>query len=407
MNMITDNFESKSKFVVYLLLLLNCLSPLAAIVIAPSLPQMQAEFAHVPNVEFLVPVALTIPGLLVALFSPVVGTLADRFGRKNLLVGATFIYSFIGVLPFFLHDLYQIIGSRVLLGIAEAVIVTVSTALIGDYYFGTLRSKYLALQTTFASCSAILFFAIGGVLGEFGWRIPYIVYAVPVVLGILSIFMLWEPNKADLENDNDADTAKVIFRPQLLFFICAITCIGGIAFMFLQIQLAYILNYVGENSIKIAGYIASACSAFIVAGTLSIHIFSRLKMKVGHNLFIAFGFIGLSFLLMSQATSSSQILWYALINGFGCGLMLPTLAIWNMKNLPWHKRGIGTGMWYGSYSLGAFISPILFVALTKMNGSLFVTLNWAAWVLILMSIIALGFAVFKVVQPRITQSHKI
>lgn len=404
MNMISDNFESKSKFVAYLLLILNCLSPMAAIVIAPSLPQMQAEFSHIPNVEFLVPIALTIPGLLVALFSPVVGLIADKYGRKKMLVTATFVYSLIGILPLFLHSLYAIIGSRVILGMAEAVIVTLSTTLIGDYYSGAVRQRYLALQTTFASSSAILFFMIGGVLGEFGWRVPYVVYAVPVVLGILGAFMLWEPKQQQMSADDDHESQAVTFQPKLLFFICVVTCIGALAFMILQIQMAFILGSIGETSPKVAGNISSVCSALIVAGTLSVHVFSRLKFKVGHNLFIAFGLIGLSFLLMSHATSADQVLLYALLNGFGCGLLLPTLAIWNMKNLPWFKRGIGTGMWYGSYCLGMFFSPILFVAATKFTGNLFNTLTLAGWVLIPLALIALvlGFVKGTSTQPIAT-----
>lgn len=395
MEMIQDKSPSKSRMVAYLLLILNCLSPMAAIVIAPSLPQMQAEFSHIPNVEFLVPIALTIPGLLVALLSPVVGIFADKFGRKKFLVTATFVYSVIGVLPLFLHSLYMIIGSRVILGMAEAVIVTLSTTLIGDYYSGALRQRYLALQTTFASSSAILFFIIGGALGELGWRVPYVVYAVPVVLGILGAFMLWEPEKKSMASEENDVTAAHIFRPKLLAFICAVTCIGALAFMVLQIQMAFILNAIGEPSPKVAGNISSICSALIVVGTLSVHLFHRMKFNVGHNLFIAFGLIGLSFVLMAKASTAQDVLIYSLLNGFGCGLLLPTLAIWNMKNLPWFKRGMGTGMWYGSYCLGMFLSPILFVMATKFSGNLFATLAWAGWVLIPLAIIALLMSFMK------------
>jgi MFS family permease len=410
MNVISDKFGSNSKFVVYLLLFLNCLSPMAAIVIAPSLPQMQAEFKQIPNVEFLVPIALTIPGLLVALLSPIVGGLADKYGRKKLLVVATFIYSIIGVLPLFLGSLYLIIVSRVLLGMAEAVIVTLSTTLIGDYYSGVLRQRYLALQTTCASASAILFFMVGGILGEFGWRVPYVVYALPIILGILSIYMLWEPKQQHMADDEECDQAgaAISFQPKLLGFICAVTCVGAIAFMFLQIQMAYILGEMGEHSPKVAGSIASACSVLIVTGTLSLHLFNRMKFKVGHNLFIAFGLISVSFILMSQASNAHDALLAALLNGFGCGLLLPTLAIWNMKNLPWYRRGLGTGMWYGSYCLGMFFSPIIFVATTKITGNLFHTLSIAGWILMPIALIALLLGFVKLPQAKtLAQAKKV
>lgn len=396
--MINQNNRSKSKIVAYLLLILNCLSPMAAIIIAPSLPQMQQYFANVPNVEFLVPMALTIPGLLVALCSPVVGILSDKFGRKTLLVYATFAYSLLGVLPFWLDNLYVIIASRVLLGCAEGVIVTVSTTLIGDYYQGVIRQRYLALQTTFASSSAILFFMIGGALGEMGWRVPYMMYLVPIILAILSLFILWEPDRDQVLADDTSDDSKVAFRPGLLAFICFVTFIGAISFMVMQIQMAYVLGLLGENSPQVAGNIASAGSALIVIGTLSIHVLSKIGLRTSHNLFIAFGLIGLSFILISGVENTSQLLTYALINGLGCGLLLPTLAIWNMRELPGFKRGMGTGMWYGSYCLGMFFSPIIVVAGSKVVGGLLPMLNVLGCILIPLAFIALAVSFLKIGQ---------
>lgn len=380
----------KATLATYLLLLINCLAPMAAIVIAPSLPQMQAHFADVPNVEFLVPVALTIPGLLVALLSPVVGILADRFGRKPMLIWAIVTYGMLGILPMCLDSLYAIIASRVALGCAEAVIVTISTTLIGDYYSGAQRRKYLALQTTFASASAILFFIIGGALGEFGWRVPYIVYAVPLLMAVFSQLLLWEPKASDMARaqEEEACSGAQVFRPGLLLGICLITFVGAVVFMVLQIQLAYLLAGVGEHSPRTAGSIASACSVMIVLGTLAVHLLTRLGLRVPHCLALAFGLIAVSFLLIPGVSNSGGMLWVALINGLGCGLLLPTLAIWNMRELPWLRRGLGTGMWYGSYCLGMFLSPILVVAVTKTSGNLAITIGWLGGCLIPIAVAA-------------------
>lgn len=384
----------RQRMTTYLLLLLNCLSPLAAIILAPSLPQMQAHFAHVPNVEFLVPVSLTIPGLIVALLSPLVGWLADLVGRKRLLVAATFLFGLLGVLPMFLDSLHGIIASRIGLGIVEAAVVTISTALIGDYYRGALRRRYLALQTTFASSSAIVFFLIGGMLGEFGWRVPYLVYPLCVILAGLAWWLLWEPVRgaaAQDEADADGDEAQSL-RPMLTGLICLLTLVGGMAFMLLQLNLAYLLGSIGEPSPKVAGMVASACSALIVAGTLSVHLLLRLRLRISHCLALAFGLIGLSFLMVAVAGDTQSMLAASLVNGLGCGLMLPSLAIWNMRELPWHKRGLGTGLWYGSFSLGTFFSPIVVVAITKVSGSTAITVGWSAWMVLPIAAVALAIA---------------
>ncbi|MFY0751802.1 MFS transporter [Pseudomonas sp. NFX5] len=395
MNAPTRVTQSKATLATYLLLLINCLSPMAAIVVAPSLPQMQAHFSDVPNVEFLIPVALTIPGLLVALLSPLVGVLADRYGRKQLLVASIVGYGVFGLMPMFLDSLYAIIVSRIALGCVEAVVVTISTMLIGDYYSGAQRQKYLALQTTFASSSAILFFMVGGALGELGWRMPYVVYAVPLALALLSKVMLWEPRAASMASDEEQARNNVSFRPVLMLGICVVTFIGAVMFMILQIQMAYLLGDIGEPSPQTAGLVASACSVMIVLGTLSVHLLTRLGLRTPHCLALAFGLIATSFLLIPAMHTWQAIMVVALINGLGCGLMLPTLAIWNMRELPWQRRGLGTGMWYGSYCLGMFFSPILVVAVGKVSGSLATTIGWAGWLCLPVVLLALGASLVK------------
>ncbi len=393
--------SSVARIATYLLLLINCLAPMAAIVVAPSLPQMQAHFADVSNVQFLVPISLAVPGLMVALLGPLMGIVADRLGRKRLLLLAMVGYGCMGVLPLFLESLHAIIISRILLGCMEAVVVTISTTLIGDYYSGALRQRYLALQTTFAASSAILFFMIGGALGELGWRMPYMVYVVALVMAVFAYFLLWEPQRQRLSADDaeEASQQAKAFRPALLAVICLVTLVGGVAFMVLQIQLAYLLRDIGQASPSTAGMIASACSVMIVLGTLSVHLLLRLKLRIPHCLAVAFGLIGCSFLLVPWADRASLILMVALINGLGCGLMLPSLAIWNMRELPWQRRAFGTGAWYGSYSLGAFLSPILVVAVTAHTQGLAATVGLAAWVLLPMAVIALLCAFCS--RPRI------
>jgi MFS family permease len=59
---------------------------MAIISLVPVMPLLSQEFSSVSNSEALVPIALTIPALCVAIFSPIAGLLSDRIGRKMLLL---------------------------------------------------------------------------------------------------------------------------------------------------------------------------------------------------------------------------------------------------------------------------------------------------------------------------------
>lgn len=86
-----------------IILILAAIMPVMAVIsLVPVLPMLLEEFKLVDGYEVLVPIAMTIPALCVALFSPLAGAISDKMGRKPLLIIALIIYSVIGILPYFL-----------------------------------------------------------------------------------------------------------------------------------------------------------------------------------------------------------------------------------------------------------------------------------------------------------------
>lgn len=390
----------KSGFTTLLLLLFVCLSPMAAIVMAPSLPKIQQHFAHVPHIEYLTPIALTIPGLVMAIVSPLVGFLADKFGRKKLLILSTVAYGIVGLAPMFLDQFYLILISRVILGFFEAVVLTVSTTLIGDYYSPQLRQRYLALQVTAASTSAILFFTLGGYLGGISWRLAFIVYAVPLIFAVLGQMLLWEPQirrrqDDDLQTEISDSTETLKFRPSFMLAIWITAFIAAVTFMILQIQIPYLLNAIGESSPKTAGNIAALSTVFVVLGTLTVQYMIKKSTAMSLNLLIGFGLIGISFMLLATAQSAQEVLIYAIINSFGSGILLPSVTFWNMRHLPQEKRGLGTGIWNSFYNFGMFSSPILVVYLNGFTGSLKMTLAQLGPLLLAFAVFCIAFDIFR------------
>ncbi len=95
-----------------------------------------------------------------------------------------------------MDGLAEILATRVLVGICEAAIMTVCTALIVDYFHDQRRNRYLAAQTVATTLAATVFIAVGGALGGGGWHTPFWVYAISLVIAVPMIFVLWEPRSA-------------------------------------------------------------------------------------------------------------------------------------------------------------------------------------------------------------------
>ena len=97
-----------------ILLVTAGLTSLATAVLGPSLPKMQEHFASTPGADYLVPLSLTVPMLVMALLSVFAGAAADRVGRKRILVWSTATYALCGTAPLWLKTLDGMFVSRIL-----------------------------------------------------------------------------------------------------------------------------------------------------------------------------------------------------------------------------------------------------------------------------------------------------
>lgn len=230
-----------------LLLAASCMSVLGAVLIAPVLPQMQAEFAAVPAAAVLVPIVLTVPALIIGLMSPFAGLIADRFDRKRLLLIALVAYSIFGTAPLYLRSLPEILGSRVLVGLCEAAIMTSATTLIGDYWSVEKRSRYLSLQTLVTALSATVFLGVGGALGAAGWRTPFWLYLVALLLVVPMARLIWQPTgRGATARDTSARRPLPAIPWRALAAPCLVTLFGGVVFYALIVELSFVLTGVGS-----------------------------------------------------------------------------------------------------------------------------------------------------------------
>lgn len=371
-----------------IIILAASVMPIMAIIsLVPVLPLLMREFAAVTGSEFLVPMALTIPALCIALFSPLAGWLSDQLGRKTLLVTALLLYAAFGIIPWFLDDLFQIIGARVALGIVEAIIMTVATALIGDYFAGERREKWIALQVAMGSLAAIALIAIGGGLGElFGSRGPFLLYLVAVPIALAAAVILFEPR---VQAGNHG-IAKAGF-PYGAVLPLVVTTLGvGIVFYTVIVQLGPILELSGAVSPGTIGLIGAGTNLGVGLGTL---IFDRLKEKAGPVLLaLGLGTAAIGYVGAGLSSVLPMIAAFAILACIGSGILLPNMLTWTMRRLPAEMRGRGTGMWTGAFFLGQFLAPIAAASTMQVTGGLANALIAYAGIIAIGAIAALLFA---------------
>ncbi|MEP3891943.1 MAG: MFS transporter [Hellea sp.] len=381
-----------------IILVLAAVMPAMAIIsLVPVMPLLGREFGPIPGSKALVPIALTVPALCVALFSPLAGWLSDRVGRKMLLVFALLGYAAIGIVPYFLTDLKQIIGARIGLGVFEAVIMTVATALIGDYFKGAAREKWIGIQVAVVSVSAIFLIAIGGALGDtIGSRGPFLMYLLAIPIALLVAWKLFEPAIIEKASGLKGSLPWKSLAPLLL------TTLGvGIFFYTAIVKLGDILLLTGDVTPGVIGGVGAVFNIGVMLGTF---LFIKLKAKSSGPKLLAIGMLlfAIGYAGMGLSGTFAMTVAFALITSLGAGLLLPTMLTWVMSILPGNVRGRGTGLWTGMFFLGQFVAPLVAVALYKPAGGLSnVLLAYGIIAAVLMVVAAIGSRGAK----SLTQDH--
>lgn len=340
------------------------LSVMGIVLLAPVLPQMHAQFKDVPGADFLVPLTLTIPAACVALFSAPAGWLADRFGRRFLLMASIVVYALFGIAPYFLDDLGAIFATRVVLGLAEAVIMTTSTTMIADVFSGAQRDRWLANQTAVASLSSLALFVIGGALGVHGWRAPFLVYLSALVM-LLGVWLFtWEPEHRTPLSGARSSAPLPWVR---LGGICAVTFLASVFFYILQVQLSVALTERGVTAPDRIGMLTALASLGVPVGTFVFRTAAR-HLSTGRLLALEFAIIAVGFVGMTHASDYRTFLAFGALNQLGCGMTLPTLLTWAVRGLVFSNRGRGTGIWQSVFSIGQTASAIAIPAMARALG---------------------------------------
>lgn len=349
------------------LLLPATLAVMASAALAPGLPQLFKAFGAVAGSRWLVPMVLTLPALCLIVFGPVAGYLGDRYGRRPLLIGGLLLYALLGLAPLVLDDLYAILVSRVGVGIAEAFALTLSTAMIGDYFAGAERDKWLGYQVAVASVSAIVYIAVAGALGSYGWRGPFLIYVTPLLFAALIVLV----TSRTRQTMPDTGGPRTMFPWAAMVPIWPISLVAAILFYAAQLQSGVALHAKGVVDPGRIGMLLALATLATVAGSLAFRFL--VAWPTSRLLLIGFGCLGIGFVGISRAPDPTTLTIALAVAQFGCGMVLPTTMTWAIRQLPPSVRGRGIGMWHGVFSFGQFLSPLAVTAITASTGGLFAT----------------------------------
>lgn len=143
-------------------------------------------------------------GILTLLVAPMVGLplayLADRWKRMPLAIAGAAVWAVCSVLTGFAPVLWVLIALRVIATSGEIVNTPVHGSVMADSYSPRTRMKAFGVYSVGQTVGGALGAILAGALGEaFGWRVPFVVLAIPTFLVILMATRLKEPERGRFE----------------------------------------------------------------------------------------------------------------------------------------------------------------------------------------------------------------
>lgn len=187
---------------------ISALNALPGLAVSPILGQMSVIFPH--STELDIQMLSSLPSLLIIPFILLAGKLTEKVDFIRLLQIGLGIFALSGVLYLLAGEMWQLIAISAMLGVGSGMIVPLSTGLISKYFSGAYRVKQFGLSSAITNITLVVATGITGYLAEINWHLPFLVYLLPIVSLVLSVYL-----KRSMESEgstsltNDKPTAQV------------------------------------------------------------------------------------------------------------------------------------------------------------------------------------------------------
>jgi len=128
------------------------------------------------------------------LCSPVAGYVADRVGKRPVIIASLLIWSAATFFTGIADSFPALLVGRATLGVSEAFYMPAAVSLIVEYHRGSTRSRATGLHLSGVYAGSVLGGLGGGIAEMFGWRTGFLAFgAVGVAYALLLMIFLPHP----------------------------------------------------------------------------------------------------------------------------------------------------------------------------------------------------------------------
>lgn len=338
-------------------------------IVIPLLPQVIQDMGQGP---LMVGLIIGVYSFFQFVFSPILGRLSDKYGRKRVLFVSTVINALGYALLYFSHSIWMIALARVLSGIGAANISVVQ-AYVADTSEKHERTKRMSLIASMFGLGFIFGPFVGGVIASnYDINTPFLLTALfSAINAILILLMLPESNISlkkhiKIELINIKVMREVMNPPNIRFLISL--------FFLASFSLALIIGVLPLFSAERFGWGEAENGYFFMAIGIAQFLTQAFGIRYLLKYFsetrlVKYGFIifGISNIGIGLAINEPLLLISGGVSAIGFGLMNSNLqSLISLESSP-EEQGVVLGVAQSLSALARVIGPIIGGALASWH----------------------------------------
>jgi ACDE family multidrug resistance protein len=351
---------------VQIVLASTALAPLGVPLVAPALPVIRDAFGVSDAQASLLISAYFVVGIVV---SPFIGLLADRVGRRRVLITSLVLFGIAGGATVLVGDFTTLLALRAIQGTAAAGIFITTVTIVGDVFEGAQRNAVLGVNVAVLSAGAAVFPVVGGALVAVSWETPFFAYLLAFPVAAAAAVVLPETARerqaqgvAYLRGAARAVATPATgglyvatFLSELLLFGTVVTVLPLL--LPVEFGLSPLLVGVVLMAMEVAAIVVSALNG-------------RFAERVSNPRLIAVGFVCYAVGLGVVWAAPSPLVVGVGVAAFGAGLglTLPSVDAEMSERVSTHYRAGALSLRNSTTFLGRASGPALFGVLALTTG---------------------------------------
>ncbi|MBD3224656.1 MAG: MFS transporter [Caldithrix sp.] len=371
----------------HLIFAITLMAVLGVSSVAPAFPKIIETFGISEKEVGLLITVFTLPGIFL---TPILGILADRWGRKKVIVPSLIVFGIGGGACIFAQTFTQLIILRSLQGVGAAVLGSLNITLIGDMYTGSDRLQAMGYNASILSIGTASYPVLGGALAVLGWNFPFILPLAAVPLAVIVLCTLKNP-EPDNEQSSHSYLSSMLSglknkRVLLLFLITMATFIILYGSIITYFPILVDRRFAGSSvAIGLLLFIQSVTTAFAAAMIGRIHKIIRPTNVI----LIAFIFYTAACLIIPVTLNLYLLALPMFFFGLAMGFNMPSVQTELASYAPMENRAVFMSLNGMILRLGQTLGPLiigLFYSWRGLNMAFFGGGGIAVIILILIKI---------------------